>query len=142
MIILPTDISAEVTSDGVKMLRSYIDFAINGKSAIVNELQVPDSVNVESPFEESVYDFLFANGYNVATQVGCSGFRIDMAIRHPNLSGRFVLGIECDGATYHSARTARERDRLRQMVLENMSGKFIIFGRQTGLKIKISKAVN
>jgi very-short-patch-repair endonuclease len=105
------------------MLRSYIDFAINGKSSIVNELQVPDSINVESPFEESVYDYLVANGYNVATQVGCSGFRIDMAIRHPKLNGKFVLGIECDGATYHSARTARERDRLRQMVLENIGWK-------------------
>lgn len=121
--IRPTDINADVTSDGAKMLRSYIDFAINGKSAIESELQVPDSVNVESPFEESVYDFLIAKGYNVATQVGCSGFRIDMAIRHPNLSGRFVLGIECDGATYHSARTARERDRLRQTVLENIGWK-------------------
>ena len=121
--ILPTDISVDVTSDGAKMLRSYIDFAINGKSTIVNELQVPASVNVESPFEESVYDFLISNGYNVATQVGCSGFRIDLAIRHPKLSGRFVLGIECDGATYHSARTARERDRLRQMVLENIGWK-------------------
>jgi very-short-patch-repair endonuclease len=105
------------------MLRSYIDFAINGKSSIVNQLQVPDSINVESPFEESVYDYLVANGYNVATQVGCSGYRIDMAIRHPKLSGKFVLGIECDGATYHSARTARERDRLRQMVLENIGWK-------------------
>lgn len=54
------------------------------------------------------------------TQVGCSGFRIDMAVNHPTLDGRFVLGIECDGATYHSSRTARERDRLRQGVLEDI----------------------
>jgi hypothetical protein len=43
-----------------------------------------------------------------------------MAVKHPTLSGIFVLGIECDGATYHSARTARERDRLRQTVLEDI----------------------
>jgi hypothetical protein len=46
-----------------------------------------------------------------------------MAVNHPYISGVFVLGIECDGATYHSSRTARERDRLRQDVLENMGWK-------------------
>lgn len=60
------------------------------------------------------------NGFMIATQVGCSGYRIDLAVKHPTLRGRFVLGIECDGATYHSARTARERDRLRQTVLEDI----------------------
>lgn len=56
----------------------------------------------------------------MATQVDCSGYRIDMAVKHPTLSVQYVLGIECDGAVYHSARTARERDRLRQDVLEQM----------------------
>jgi hypothetical protein len=43
---------------------------------------------------------------NVATQVGCSGCRIDMAVRHPQYNGRFAIGVECDGAMYHSARTS------------------------------------
>ena len=77
-------------------------------------------MNFDSPFEEAVYDFLMSKGYNVITQVGCSGFRIDMAVKDPVLSGKFALGIECDGATYHSSRTARERDRLRQEMLESM----------------------
>lgn len=55
--------------------------------------------------------------------MGCSGYRIDLGVKHPTLSGRFVLGVECDGATYHSARTARERDRLRQTVLEDIGWK-------------------
>jgi len=119
--IMPTDIDIEkVSSEGVKMLRSYIEFAQQGIVALQTELSY-DSVPVfDSPFEESVYDFLVSKGYNVITQVGCSGFRIDMAVRNPLRSGEFVLGIECDGATYHSARTARERDRLRQAVLEDM----------------------
>ena len=77
----------------------------------------------DSPFEESVHAFLTAKGYNVATQVGCSGYRIDLAVKHPKLSGIFVLGIECDGAMYHSSKTARERDRLRQSLLESMGWK-------------------
>ncbi|MCG9969939.1 DUF4011 domain-containing protein [Pelotomaculum terephthalicicum JT] len=119
--IYPTDIKLESTnSEGVKMLRSYMDFAINGAEMLQRELTYSDTVDVESPFEESVYDFLVKNGYKVATQVGCSGYRIDLAVKHPTLNGRFVLGVECDGATYHSARTARERDRLRQTVLEDI----------------------
>jgi very-short-patch-repair endonuclease len=122
--IHPTDIKIENTnSEGLKMLRQYIEFAINGASVIQNELHFNNTVDVDSPFEEAVYDFLIKNGYNVTTQVGCSGYRIDMAVKHPTLSGIFVLGIECDGATYHSARTARERDRLRQTVLEDIGWK-------------------
>ncbi|WP_059041933.1 DUF4011 domain-containing protein [Paenibacillus rubinfantis] len=122
--IRPTDIKLESTNaEGVKMLRYYIEFAMNGPDAIINEITYTDTVNVDSPFEESVYDFLVKNGYSVATQVGCSGYRIDLAVKHPTLNGRFVLGIECDGATYHSARTARERDRLRQTVLEDIGWK-------------------
>ncbi len=122
--ILPTDIDLDRTnSEGVKMLRSYIEFAIHGQKALENELVVPECIDVDSPFEEAVYDFLISQGYKVATQVGCSGYRIDLAVKHPQLSGRFVLAIECDGATYHSGRTARERDRLRQSVLEEIGWK-------------------
>jgi very-short-patch-repair endonuclease len=122
--IYPTDINLEnTTSEGVKMLRSYIEYAINGPQILERELSVPDRIIYDSPFEESVYEFLISKGYKVATQVGCSGYRIDMAVKHPSLSGIYVLGIECDGATYHSARTARERDRLRQTILEDMGWK-------------------
>ena len=110
--IRPTDIRLESThSEGVKMLRSYIEFAIQGQKALDAEVSVSNVVNVESPFEESVYDFLIENGYDVVTQVGCSGYRIDMAVKHPTLSGRFILGIECDGATYHSSITNSKRKR-------------------------------
>ena len=119
--IIPSDIDLErVNSEGVKMLRSYIEFAQRGISAIENEFSLSNSLAFDSPFEEAVYNFLQSKNYNVVTQVGCSGFRIDMAIRHPNERNKFAIGIECDGATYHSSRTARERDRLRQTILEDM----------------------
>lgn len=119
--IMPTDIDIEKTSaEGVKLLRSYIEFAQIGIDALHKELSFNNVVVCDSPFEVSVFNFLQSKGYNVVTQVGCSGFRIDMAVKHPVLTGRFVIGIECDGATYHSSRTARERDRLRQTILEEM----------------------
>ena len=119
--IMPTDIDLDkVSSEGVKMLRSYIEFAQQGIVALEKELTFNNYLEFDSPFEEAVYDFLQNKGYHVVTQVGCSGFRIDMAVKHPTQSGKFAIGIECDGATYHSARTARERDRLRQTILEDM----------------------
>ena len=119
--IMPTDIDLDkVSSDGVKLLRSYIDFAQQGITALEKEPTFNSDLDFDSPFEEAVYDFLKSKGYDVVTQVGCSGFRIDMAVKHPTQSGKFAIGIECDGATYHSSRTARERDRLRQSVLEDM----------------------
>lgn len=122
--ILPTDIDIDrVSTEGPKLLRSYIDFAINGVGSLQREVTENDIVQHDSPFEEAVYNFLDRKGYKLATQVGCSGYRIDMAVKHPTISGQYVLGIECDGAAYHSAKTARERDRLRQDVLENMGWK-------------------
>jgi len=120
--IRPTDISLDTNAEGVKLLRSYIDFAISGPS-VLEYGSSSNIINLESPFEESVYDFLVSEGYNIETQVGCSGYRIDLAVKHPTLDGRYVLGIECDGATYHSSRTARERDRLRQSILEEIGWK-------------------
>ncbi len=122
--ILPTDINTDkITTDGPKLLKNYIDFAMNGVSVLNNVIKESDIVEHDSPFEKSVYDFLDRKGYKLTTQVGCSGYRIDMAVKHPTLSGQYILGIECDGASYHSARTARERDRLRSDVLEGMGWK-------------------
>gem|GEM_PF-2540909 len=109
-----------IITEGLKMLRSYIEFTQQGIKALQNQVSFNNVINTESPFEEAVYDFLSAKGYEVATQVGCSVYRIDMAVKYPaEQSNKFIIGIECDGATYHSSRTARERDRLRQEVLES-----------------------
>ena len=119
--IKPTDINIDkITSEGPKLLRAYIDFAMNGAEVLNIEAAENDITEHDFSFEEAVYNFLDTRGYKLDTQVGCSGYRIDMAVKHPMLSGIYVMGIECDGASYHSARTARERDRLRQDVLESM----------------------
>ena len=73
----------------------------------------------DSDFEESVAIFLRSHGYKVQPQVGMAGFFIDIGVIDPRDEGRFLCGIECDGATYHSSRSARDRDRLRQEILES-----------------------
>lgn len=116
--ILPGDIDVNrISSEGPKLLKGYIDFAMNGPSAPEKE---EEGEGEHSAFEKAVCRFLESHGYSVATQVGCSGYRIDIAVRHPGISGQYIMGIECDGASYHSARTARERDRLRRDMLETM----------------------
>ena len=72
----------------------------------------------ESPFEREVMLALVARGLTVVPQVGVAGYRIDLGVTDPDAPGRFVCGIECDGVAYHSSETARDRDRLRQQVLE------------------------
>src|SRR5262249_11946699 len=72
----------------------------------------------ESPFEEEVISALRAAGHMVDPQVGSEGYRIDLAVRDPGAPGRYILGVVCDGAAYHPARSARARDKLRQRVLE------------------------
>tara|TARA_B100001059_G_C17822287_1_gene579070 strand:- start:2067 stop:2714 length:648 start_codon:yes stop_codon:yes gene_type:complete len=59
-------------------------------------------------------------GFNCVPQVGVAGYFIDLAVQDPGQPGRYLIGIECDGATYHSAKSARDRDRLRQSVLEGL----------------------
>ncbi|VDN48244.1 conserved protein of unknown function [Petrocella atlantisensis] len=123
--IHPTDIDLDRTSsEGVHLLRSYIEFAKNGPSVLEREATADSVKEFDSPFERSVYDFLMKKGHKVDTQVGCSGYKIDLGVKHPEISGVYIMGIECDGATYHSTRTARERDRIRQTVLEDMGWKF------------------
>ena len=74
----------------------------------------------ETAFEDSLYEFLSAHNYEVHKQVGCAGFRIDLAVLDPTDSGRYLVGIECDGESYNSSPVARDRDRLRQQVLEGL----------------------
>jgi very-short-patch-repair endonuclease len=101
---------------GVKALKTFLKYAESGILDIPNRT----GKDFDSPFEEAVSKSLTEAGYEVQPQVGTAGFFIDLAVVDSDQPGRFILGIECDGATYHSARSARDRDRLRQAVLEGL----------------------
>lgn len=101
---------------GVRVLKQYLTFARSG----IVEGAVETGDQPTNDFERSVASILNEKGYEVVPQVGVAGFFIDLALRHPSKPGTFLLGIECDGAGYHSGRSARDRDRLRQEILENL----------------------
>lgn len=123
-VILVTSIKAgEIDAgpakyEGVKQLHAYLDFAERGPVALLE--RQGSGGDYESPLEKEVADAIREMGYEVDPQVGCFGFRIDLGVKLPGMPGRYILGVECDGATYHSSYTARDRDRLRQQVLESL----------------------
>ncbi|PWR17605.1 DUF3320 domain-containing protein [Zavarzinia compransoris] len=104
---------------GVADLKAFLDFAERGPIAL--PARDRGSLGpVESPFEEAVAAALSTRGWDVRTQIGVSDFRIDLGIVHPDFAGRWLAGVECDGARYHRSATARDRDKLRQAVLERL----------------------
>lgn len=119
-----TDIDLDpnkLNSCGAKLLRDYIAFARSEGTNLGDEGGQPIEMNA---FEIDVFETLSAKGMGMVPQYGCSGYRLDFAVQHPTSPGLFVLALECDGATYHSGQTARDRDRLRQQQLEAMGWSF------------------
>ena len=109
---------------GVKDLKAFLDYAERGSIALPSR-DKGSLGPAENPFEDAVAHALRAKGWEVRTQIGVSGFRVDLAVVHPDYAGRYLAGIECDGATYHSSSTARDRDKVRQAVLEGLGWKIL-----------------
>ena len=110
---------SKVRAAGVRDLKHYLEFAIKGPRALA-EQSMPTGLAPDSPFESAVIRILRNHNWEVHPQVGCSGYRIDIGVVDPRARGRYLVGIECDGRTYHSGATARDRDRLRQHILEGL----------------------
>jgi transcription elongation GreA/GreB family factor len=118
--MVPEDLVVdENTPLGTKTLRDYLDFA---KTGIIATTEQSDR-EPESDFEIAVANTLRSRGYEVKPQLGVAGFFIDVAVRNPDRRGEFLAAIECDGATYHSAFSVRDRDRIRQEILESLGWK-------------------
>ncbi|CAI1868690.1 DUF3320 domain-containing protein [Serratia sp. CY81489] len=105
-------------------LKHFIEFAQRGPIALAQAVR--GSVgSYDSPFEEAVANGLRRKGWQVVPQIGVSRFRIDLGIVHPDKPGDYLVGIECDGATYHSAATARDRDKVRSTILQGLGWKLL-----------------
>jgi len=108
-------------AQGARLLRAYLQYAESGASSLGERVVSKPALN---PFEIDVRDTLARHGIPLIAQLGVSGYWIDFAAKHPTRPGQFVLAIECDGASYHSTPTARDRDRLRQEQLERLGWRF------------------
>ena len=117
----PGDIKLEAAQNqkGKAALQEYISFASTGILDVGEDLErEPDS-----DFEIAVINQLKDHGFEAVPQVGVEGFRIDIGVRHPDFPYGFIAGVECDGATYHSSKSARDRDKIRQDILEGLGWK-------------------
>jgi len=114
----PNDVQLkEGTAQGRMILKNYIEYAKTGK------LEIGDTSEEKEPmseFEIFVMNGLKNMGYEVVPQVGVSGFYIDIGIKHKSFPDGFIAGIECDGRTYHSSKSQRDSDILRQNILEDL----------------------
>ncbi|CAN5764844.1 hypothetical protein BH23PLA1_BH23PLA1_06840 [soil metagenome] len=114
--ITANDIDLErARSRGASAFKTFLRYA----ETRILDTQGPTVGDHDSDFEQQVDLALTGQGFEIHRQVGTAGFRIDLAVVDPNCPGRYLLGIECDGATYHSSRSARDRDRLREAVLRD-----------------------
>jgi very-short-patch-repair endonuclease len=100
---------------GVHALKSFLAFAETGRLATA----AAPGREENSILAEAVKRSVESLGHEVHVQVGLAGFFVDLAVVDRENKGRYALGIECDGTSYHSSRSARDRDRLRQSVLQD-----------------------
>ena len=109
------------SAQGMRLIRQYLQYVESGGENLGDRVFEKPPLN---PFEVDVRDTLTRQGLKLAAQYGSSGYWIDFAVQDPVQPGRFVLAIECDGASYHSSESARDRDRLRQEQLERIGWRF------------------
>jgi superfamily I DNA and/or RNA helicase/very-short-patch-repair endonuclease len=135
--IYPSELTVNEQNLGPYYFKKYLEYAyfvskkehanalsilklMNNKMKIAHRQQ---ELKFNSIFEREVYEALTKMGYTVHTQVGASNYRIDLAIINPDCPTEYILGVECDGAMYHSSKSARERDVTRQLFLERQGWK-------------------
>ena len=116
----PEDIVSDAdTPEGTQALRNYLEYARTGLVAVSQHT----NLDPDSDFEIAVMDMLKLRGYEVVPQLGVAKFRVDIAVKHPDMQGTYLAAIECDGATYHSELSVRDRDRIRHEILESLGWK-------------------
>lgn len=110
----------------VEHLKHYLEFAEKGPIALAEQSTADYGVDqFDSDFEQAVAWALRDKGWKVQTQIGVSKFRVDLGIIHPDHPGVYLAGVECDGATYHGSPSARDRDRVRHLILENLGWRLV-----------------
>ena len=121
-----TDVVPREGSDrGPRSLKLFLEYAETGQ--LGSEPEQSDRPT-GSDFEDAVLEGLRQFGFDCVPQLGVANFFLDIAVRDPGAPDEFLVAIECDGAAYHSSKSARDPDRLRQEILENLGWEI---GRRT-----------
>ena len=119
----PSDIQVSDKSlEGVKILKEYLSYSETGKLPPVGRI---NSEGMESPFQQWAVDQIESfPGFSADWEIGVKGYRIDIGVKHKDYHHGYIMAVETDGANYHSTKSARDRDKLRQEILESYGWKF------------------
>ncbi|WP_423364056.1 AAA domain-containing protein [Mycoplasma sp. P36-A1] len=114
------DIKTDTNNNNRLIFRDFLDYTEKGLQTLIGyeNVNVENNKSFDSNLEENIYNYLIENNFDVHTKVGASDYKIDLAIVNPKNKDNYIVAIECDGQSYHSSKTARDRDRLRQEILE------------------------
>lgn len=107
-------------NQGGILLKRWLEYSATGQLGEALNTGSRSMFGPDSPFEEHVIERIESLGYQAVPQVGVSNYFIDIGVRHPSYDSGYICGVECDGASYHSSKSARDRDVLRQEVLEGL----------------------
>jgi hypothetical protein len=131
-----SDIDPDAKALGVQTLRTYLDYAEHSTDTYkANDKQGA----FDSALDEDVANEIKKMGYQITPEVGSSGYKIDIGVLDPVNKGHYLIGVECDGATYQSSSSARDRDRLREQVLRKLVGVSTASGHPHGLQGETAK---
>jgi len=112
-----SDIESEGAPEGRQVFKSYIEYAKTGRIETGNTFTGREPPN---DFQIFIGEGIKKMGYDIVHEVGVSGFFIDIGVKHKSFPDGFIVGVECDGRAYHSSKSARDRDLLRQEILESL----------------------
>jgi hypothetical protein len=105
-------------SEGVAGLKAFLAYAEKGKLALPSNLMAQ---NIQTTgLEEAIATEIRKHGYKANTRIGCSAYKIDIGIVHPDYPNQYLLAILCDGPTYRSARTSGDREIVQPGVLKSL----------------------
>jgi len=113
------DFNPNPTNEGATLLRRWLEFSSTKKLGEVAH-DHKRAGHTDSPFEDHVIEAIESLGYESVPQVGVSSYFIDIGVKHASYPFGYICGVECDGASYHSSKSARDRDRLREEVLSRL----------------------
>ena len=103
----------------LKYARAVSSNDIQSTYRVLNSFPIAGVLTSRKPtrFNLDVKRRLEEIGYRVSTEIGSCGYFVDLGVHHPVDDRRFILGIECDGALFHSTPYARDRDKVREELL-------------------------
>lgn len=116
--ILPEQIDLSRTNAlAIRHLREFLAYVRRSHSSHQDNSTMAETVGT---LHTQILQFLVNNGYEVDTYVGCGAYRLEFAVLNPSNPGTYLLGVECDGESYISAATVRDREHLRYSVLTQL----------------------